>query len=254
MITVTDFPFPHSSTFLGLESNVGDPSAGGRDLCTRLVGGLRITRAKYCSRCNSPSSVVSEGWLPLKLGSPWKDLEGVAKQLRLQEHLCGGCCATWHFIYLFFITVSLTYTLTKVSHEKHCGYYIHPYNQVLPRPHWSHCPSVGQDATESLPVFPVTPPPHKPCVAIIILLNPLLPPSPLILPHTSSLLTASPFLESVSLLLFCSFSFSLLLYSSNEGNHLVLVFSAWLISLSIIPSSSIHVVANGRICFLLMVE
>ena len=33
-----------------------------------------------------------------------------------------------------------------------------------------------------------------------------------------------------------------------------LSFSVWLISLSIIPSSSIHVVANGRICFLLMAE
>ena len=74
------------------------------------------------------------------------------------------------------------------------------------------------------------------------------------LPHPSPLVTTSSFLESLSLLLFCSFSFASLLYSTNEGNHLTLVFLCWLISLSIIFSSSIHVAANGRISFFLMAE
>ena len=43
------------------------------------------------------------------------------------------------------------------------------------------------------------------------------------LSHPSPLVTISPFLESVSLPLFCSVSFTSLLYSTNEGNHLVLV-------------------------------
>ena len=36
--------------------------------------------------------------------------------------------------------------------------------------------------------------------------------------------TTSSFLESLSLLPFCSFSFALFLYSTNEGNHLAFVF------------------------------
>ena len=50
------------------------------------------------------------------------------------------------------------------------------------------------------------------------------PPSPPALPHPSPLVTTSSFLESLSLLLFCSYSFASLLYSTNEGNHLALVF------------------------------
>ena len=44
-----------------------------------------------------------------------------------------------------------------------------------------------------------------------------------------------------------------LLKSSYEWSHIIFVF-LWLISLSIIPSSSIHVVANGKISFFLIAE
>ena len=116
----------------------------------------------------------------------------------------------------------------KVSQSQHCGYYIHPYYRAPPpypiaitvhqcsKMPQSHCLSSLCNT-----VFPVIPPS---CVLIIIPLNPLLPPfTPTIL-HLSSLVMASPFLEFVSLLLFCSFSFALLLYLTNEGNHLVFVF------------------------------
>ena len=89
-----------------------------------------------------------------------------------------------------------------------------------PTPHCSHCPSAQQDAIESVFVFSVLyclPCDHPTlCVLIIMPLNPLIPPFTTTIP--------SPFLESVSLLLFCSFSFALLLYSTNKGNHLVFVF------------------------------
>ena len=65
---------------------------------------------------------------------------------------------------------------------------------------------------------------HTPCVLNIIPLSPLLPPSPPVPPYSSPLVTTSSFLESLSLLLFCSFSFASLLYSTNKGNHLALVF------------------------------
>ena len=48
--------------------------------------------------------------------------------------------------------------------------------------------------------------------------------------------------------------FALFLYSTDEWNHLVLVFLHLAYFTDIIPSTSIHVVANGRICFLLMAE
>lgn len=38
----------------------------------------------------------------------------------------------------FKINVSLIYTLRKVSYEKQCGYYIHPYYWVASIPHCSH--------------------------------------------------------------------------------------------------------------------
>ena len=116
----------------------------------------------------------------------------------------------------------------KVSHEKQCGYYINPYYQVS-----SHTPmqSLSVSATRCLrsticllcaTLFSPWSP--TPCVLNIIPINPLLPPSPLALPHPSPLVNSSPFWESGSLLLFCSFSFVSLLYFTNEGNHLALVF------------------------------
>ena len=133
----------------------------------------------------------------------------------------------------------------KVSHEKQCGYYIHPYYWVPPQNpivvtahQCSKMPQSYYLPSQCYTVFPWFP--HTMC-ANYNNLNPLVPSSPPALPHCSPL-------ESVNLLLFCSFSFALLLYSTNEENHLIwyLSFSAWLISLSIISSSSIHVVANGR--------
>ena len=74
---------------------------------------------------------------------------------------------------------------------------------------------------ESLLVFsPTRLPRDLPMLGMLIImpLNPLPAPTPFLL------VTASPFLDSVSLLLFCSFSLASLLSSPSEGNHLVLVF------------------------------
>ena len=94
---------------------------------------------------------------------------------------------------------------------------------------------------------------HTPtvCVLIIMPLSTRLPSSSHSLPIPFPLVTSNPFWESGSLLLFCSFS--LLCCYTPQMSEIIchLSFSAWLISLSIIPSSSIHVVANGRICFLM---
>ena len=123
--------------------------------------------------------------------------------------------------------VSLIYTLLKVSHEKHCGYYIHPYFKYP-----LHSKEVIVHQCNKMPqshscllchVLLPKEPTHTLCVPIIVLFNPLLPLSPRTFPHPSPLVTASSFLESVILLLFCSFSFALLLYSTNEGKYLVLV-------------------------------
>ena len=48
--------------------------------------------------------------------------------------------------------------------------------------------------------------------------------------------------------------FHYFLYSPNEWDHICLSFSDWLTSLSIIPSNSIHVEANGGYLSFLMVE
>ena len=123
----------------------------------------------------------------------------------------------------------MIYNLVKVSQEKQCGYCIHHYyrvptpypitvtvHQCSKMPHSHYLPSLCYT------VLQVTP--NTPSALIMIPLNPILPPSPPALPHSSPLVTTSPFLESVSLLLFPSFSFASLFYSTNEGNHLVLVF------------------------------
>ena len=92
-----------------------------------------------------------------------------------------------------------------------------------------------------------------PCVLNIIPLNPLLPPSPLALPHPSPLVTTS----SWSLWVCYYFVPSVLCCCYTPQMREIiwhLSFSTWLTSLSIMSSSSIHVVANGRICFFLMAE
>ena len=84
-----------------------------------------------------------------------------------------------------------------------------------------------------------------------VLLCPLIPfpvPHYTTLPNPSPLETTSPFSVFISLL-FCSI---LLCFYSPQISEIIwyLSFSTWLISLSIIPSRSIHVVANGTILFL----
>ena len=128
----------------------------------------------------------------------------------------------------FKIKVLLIYTLMKVSHEKSLWLLHSPVlSSSLCTPLHSLSISVVRChrgttcllcSTLSSPWSPTS------CVPIIIPLNPLLPPSSPALPQPPLWLTASPFLESVSLLLFRSFSFTLLLYSTNEGNHLVFGF------------------------------
>ena len=86
----------------------------------------------------------------------------------------------------------------------------------------SKMPQIHYPPSLCYTVFPVTP--DTSCILIIIPFNPLLPTSTTTFTPSSPLVTTSPFLESVSLLLFCSFSFASLLYPTNEGNHLALVF------------------------------
>ena len=74
----------------------------------------------------------------------------------------------------------------KVSHEKHCGYYIHPYYKFPPYPiavtarQCSKMPQSHYLSSLFYTVFPMIP--HTPCVLIIIPLNPLLSPSPTTFP------------------------------------------------------------------------
>ena len=69
------------------------------------------------------------------------------------------------------------------------------------------------------------------------------------LPTPASLVTTYLFSASASLFLFCLSSFFVFLHSTYKWNHTVLLFAAWLFSHSIIPSRSIHAVANGKVSF-----
>ena len=107
---------------------------------------------------------------------------------------------------------------------------------------------------KALPFLPPLP------LCMLIIIPPFFFPALSLLMHPSSpvpfpLVPVSPFLDSVIPLLFCSFQFFLCSYTTQMSEIIwYFPFSPWLISLSIIPSSSIHVVANGRICFLPMAE
>ena len=117
----------------------------------------------------------------------------------------------------------------KVSHEKTMwSLHLlilsspHPYPNAVTVHQCSKMPEIHYVPPLCYTVFRMIPP--TPCVLNIIALNPLHPPSPPTLQHPSPLVTTSSFLESLSLLPFCSFSFASLLYSTNEENHLALVF------------------------------
>ena len=97
----------------------------------------------------------------------------------------------------------------------------HPYPNAVTVHQCSKMPQIHYMPSLCYTVFPVIP---TPCVLNIRPLNPFLPPSSPTVPHASPLVTTSSFLESLTLLLFCFFSFASLLYSTNEGNHLALVF------------------------------
>ena len=96
--------------------------------------------------------------------------------------------------------------MKKVSQEKQCGYYIHPYYRVPPKPHCSHCPSVYKMpqspylSSLSYTVFPVTP--HTPWASIMIPHNSPSPSFPTAFSHPFPLVTTSPFSEYVSLCYF----------------------------------------------------
>ena len=78
-------------------------------------------------------------------------------------------------------------------------------------------------------------------------------PSPISFSPQALLLPSGNYLSSVSItvsvlcLFICCFS-----DYTYEWNHSVFVFLSWLISLSVIPSCPIHVVANGKISFFFM--
>ena len=116
----------------------------------------------------------------------------------------------------------------KVSHEKTI-WLLHlpilsspyPYSNAVTVHQCSKMPQIHTLPSLCYTVLPMTPTPY---VLNIISVNPLFPLSQHTLPHASPLVTTGLFLESVSLLLFCSFSFASLLYSTNERNHFALVF------------------------------
>ena len=82
------------------------------------------------------------------------------------------------------------------------------------------------------------------CVPLITFLQLPLPTPPLII--------TNPISFSMSLVFFCFLLFVILDYTY-KWHHTVFVF-LWLISLSIMPSKSIHVVTNDRISSLIMAE
>ena len=78
----------------------------------------------------------------------------------------------------------------------------------------------------------------------------LIPPPILLLPPSlPTLVTTSLFLISVTLFLFCYIHLFIFQIPHISDNKQYLSFSVWLISPSIIPSRSIHIVANGKILF-----
>ena len=62
------------------------------------------------------------------------------------------------------------------------------------------------------------------CVLIIMPLKPLIPPNPSTLPISFPISNSKPIPGFRTLLLLCSFSFCFVLYSTDNWNHLVLVF------------------------------
>ena len=88
-----------------------------------------------------------------------------------------------------------------------------------------------------------------PCVLYTCSLT-TLPPFPPLSPPTSPLVMVSLFLISMSLVLFCSLVYFVHYISLTSEIIWYLTFTAWLISLSIMLSSSIHVVTKGRRCLL----
>ena len=128
---------------------------------------------------------------------------------------------SFFFLIKFFIVIQLQL----------CAFYPHP--STPPKP-------------PSLPhLYP--PPWFCPCVLYSSSCNPL---SSLSLPH-SPLSIVRLFLTSISLVIFCLL-FSSVDYVPVKGEIIwYLSLTAWLISLSIMLSSSIHVIAKGRSSFFL---
>ena len=164
----------------------------------------------------------------------------------LPAHLQYRCFLLTPFF--FFLLRYYWYTLLWRLHmKKQCGYYIYPYYQVpthtpvqslsISAARCHRCPMCLLCATLSSLWSPT------PCVLNIIPISPHLPPSPPTLPLPSPLVTTSP---SWSLWVCCCFVLpSVLLHCYTPQMREIiwhLSFSAWLISLSIISSSSIYII------------
>ena len=115
----------------------------------------------------------------------------------------------------------------KVSHEKtmwllHLPILSspHPYPNAVTVHQCSKMPQIHCVPSLCYTVLPLIP--HTMCTKHNTPQTPSPFPPPA-LPHPPPLVNTSSFLESLSLLPFCSFSFASLLYSTNEGNHLALV-------------------------------
>ena len=123
------------------------------------------------------------------------------------------------FVLFIFILLSLIYNYMKNIMFTRLSLSPSPPS----KPHYSPCPSVQEDGVKSLLVFSVLHiPPYTPPTLYMLIIRPtfffpaLSLPSQLACPVPFPLVTVSPSLGSVILLLFCSFSFSLFLCSTDE--------------------------------------